>query len=208
MSCSLMHFEQGVPIDDLDLRTEHRTRLARVSHVYWIWKRNPFLDVFPMFKQLVKGKGADVHTEWEMARKDKILFDFIVEHIAPPSRRVAEERVRNAANHLMEMGMQTDNGRDIAEGAKIAIKIDRLDQPESDQADMSKANFLQPVVTTIITDVDSTKIDYNDTQSLAIMKEFGAYIDPKRQMIDDKVALIEAKDTDYEQTGDESGNEQ
>ena len=37
-------------------------------------------------------------------------------------------------------------------------------------------------------------------QSLLIMKEFGAYIDPKRELVDEKVALIEAKNN--EQTGD------
>ena len=40
MTCSLLHFEHGIPIDDLNIRTEHKRRLARVSHVYWIWKKN------------------------------------------------------------------------------------------------------------------------------------------------------------------------
>ena len=201
MTAALLHFEQGVPIADCNCLPVLRERLARVSHVYWIWKQNPFLDTFPLFKQLVHPKCADKTSEWHMAKKDQALLDFVVQHVVPTDRKVMEARVRASANHLMKMGMETDNAFAVADGAKIAMKLDRLDQPESEQADMSKANFLQPVVTVNASEMDDSKIDYTDEQSRQIMKEFGAFIDPKRQMIDDKVALIEAKN--HEQTGDE-----
>ena len=193
MTSALLHFEQGVPIDDCNCLPVHRARLARVSHVYWIWKQNPFLETFQMFKQLLHGKCADRHSEWHAAQKDQLLFDFVVEHVAPSDRKVQEARVRASANHLMKMGMETDNAFAIADGAKIAMRLDRLDQPESEQADMSKAAFIQPVVTINASEVDDTKIDYNDEQTRKIMEEFGAYIDPKRQMIEDKVSVMEAK---------------
>lgn len=193
MRCSLMHFESGVPIDDLDIRKEHKRRLARVSHVYWVWMKNPFLDAFPMFKQLVKGKYADVQSEWRAAQKDKQLFDFIIEHIAPPSRRVSEARVRAAGNHLMEMGMQTDNGRDIKEGARIIMDLDRLNQPEDQRADISKVAFLPSVVVTDIKQVDDTKENVDDEETKRIMSKYNAYVDEKRKMIDEKVAVMEAR---------------
>lgn len=202
MTAALLHFQSGVPIDDCDCRSDQKRRLARVSHVYWIWKQNPFLETFPMFKQLLHGKCADRHSEWHAAQKDQALFDFIIKQVAPTDRKIMEERVRASANHLMKMGMETDNAFAIADGAKIAMKLDRLDQPESEQADMNKAHFISPVVTVKASEVDDTKIDYDDKQSLAIMQEFGAYIDPKRQMVEDKVALLEAKN--YEQDGNES----
>ena len=188
-----MHFESGVPIDDLDIRKEHKRRLARVSHVYWVWMKNPFLDAFPMFKQLVKGKYADVQSEWRAAQKDKQLFDFIIEHIAPPSRRVSEARVRAAGNHLMEMGMQTDNGRDIKEGARIIMDLDRLNQPEDQRADISKVAFLPSVVVTDIKQVDDTKENVDDEETKRIMSKYNAYVDEKRKMIDEKVAVMEAR---------------
>lgn len=190
--CSLLHFEQGVPIDDLSIRKENKQRLARVSHVYWIWKQNPFLDVFAMFKQLVKGNGADVYSEWRMAQKDKWLFDFVVERIAPPSRRMAEEKVRAAADHLMRMGMESDNGRDIAEGAKITMKLEKLDQPESQQADLSKTAFLPSVVVTDIREVDDTKENVDDAEARRIMQKYGGYIDEKREMVDKQVDALMA----------------
>ena len=213
MTAALLHFTQGVPIDDCHCTPQQKKRLARVSHVYWIWKQNPFLEVLPMFKQLVRGKYSAPSNEWIAAQSDKRLFDFVVEHVTPTDRRIQEERVRASANRLMKIGMETDNAFAIADGAKIAMKLDRLDQPESEQADMSKAHFISPIVTTTITDVDKTKVDYNDKQSLAIMNEFGAYIDPKRQMMEDKVAMLEAKGNpdemveiieSDEQTGDKS----
>ena len=189
---SLLHFEKGVPICDINIRKENKDRLARVSHVYWLWKKNPFLDADALIRQLVRGKFADAPSECHAAYKDKALFDFVVDHVSPPSRKVAEAKVRVVADRLMQNGMSTDNGKDMAEGAKILMKLDRLDQPENTQADMSKAHFLQPVVVTQASQIDESKIDYTDEQSLKIMQEFGAYIDPKRQMIEEKVATMEA----------------
>lgn len=195
MSCSLMHFEQGVPIDDLDIRTEHKRRLARVSHVYWQWVRNPFLDVFPMFKQLVKGTGADVHSEWRMAQKDKWLFDFVVEHVAPPSRRTDERKVRVAAEQAIRIGMETDNVTALVKGGKLLSEVAGLDKPEEDRADLNKVAFLPSVVVTDIRQVDDSKDDADvitDEETRRIARKYGAYVDPKREMIEEKVALMEA----------------
>ena len=192
MTAALLHFTQGVPIDDCDCEPAHKKQLARVDHVYWIWKRNPFIETLGLFKQLLKGCYTTQSNEIRVAHADQRLFDFVVEQVMPPSRKVQEARVRASANHLMQMGMETDNAFAIADGAKIAMKLDRLDQPESEQADMYKAAFLPPVVTTNAHDVDETKIDYDDKQSLAIMNKYGAYIDEKRKMIEDKVAVMES----------------
>ena len=192
MTAALLHFTQGVPIDDCDCLPEQRKRLARVSHVYWIWKQNPFLETLPMFKQLARKHYATQSNEIRAAKADQKLFEFVKDQCTPPDRKTQEERVRHAANHLMRMGMETDNAFAIADGAKIAMKLDRVDQPESEQADMARAAFLPPVVTTNAHDVDETKIDYDDKQSLAIMNKYGAYIDEKRKMIEDKVAVMEA----------------
>lgn len=193
MTGSLLHFESGVPIDDLDLRREHKERLTRVQHVYWQWVRNPFLDVFALFKQLVKGHYADKQSEWRAAQKDKWLFDFVVEHVSPPSRRVDEARVRAAANHVMKIGMETDNGRDIVEGAKLLTKVARLDQPEDQRGDMSKVAFLPSVVVTDIREVDDTKEEVNDEQANRIIAKYGGFVDEKRKMVDEKVDVMMAK---------------
>jgi hypothetical protein len=193
MTSALLHFEQGVPIDDCNCLPVHRARLARVSHVYWIWKQNPFLETFQMFKQLLHGKCADRHSEWHAAQKDQLLFDFVVQHIAPSDRKVQEARVRASANHLMKMGMETDNAFAIADGAKIAMRLDRLDQPESEQADMSKVMFLPPVVTTNAKEVDDTKEDLDDAEMKRIMAKYNGYVDEKERDIEKMVETMEAK---------------
>lgn len=193
MRNSLLLFENGVPIDDLHLRPEQKRRLARVQHVYWQWLRNPFLDVFSMFKQLVRGKYADTQSEWRAAQKDKMLFDFIVRSVTPEDRKVSEAQVRAVSKRLMKNGMATDNGRDMAEGAKILMKLDRLDQPESQQGELSKAVFLPPVVTTSAHEVDDTKEDIPDEQAQLIMRKYGAHIDEKRQAVENRVEVMMAK---------------
>lgn len=193
MQNSLLHFESGVPIDDLNLRPGHRRRLKRVAHVYWIWRGNPFLDVFPMFKQLVKGKYADVYSEWRAAYKDKELFDFVIEHVQGHSRKESEAQVRMAGKKLMKMGIETDNGRDIEAGAKIIMKLDRLDQPETEQVDMAKVVFLPSVVVTDISKVDDAKEYIDDEETKRIMQKYGGYVDEKRTAIENKVATMEAK---------------
>lgn len=193
MTGSLLHFEKGVPIDDLDIRREHRERLARVEHVYWQWIRNPFLDVFPLFKQLIKGKYADKHSEWRAAQKDKWLFDFVVEHVAPTSRRADEIKVRTAAEHAIRIGMETDNVQALYKGGKLLYDVAGLAQPESEQADLSKAMFIPPVVTTVASEIDPTKEDQTDEQARLIMNKYNAYVDDKRKSVDDKVDVMMAK---------------
>lgn len=193
MSGSLIHFEKGVPIDDLDLKPVHRERLARVEHVYWIWVKNPFLDAFAMFKQLAKGKYADKPSEWRAAQRDKLLFDFVVENISAPSRKVSEAKVRVTADRLMQMGAQTDNGHDMEAGAKLLMKLDRLDQPENEQADMSKVAFLPSVVVTDIREVDDTKENIDDAETRRIMAKYGGYVDEKRKLVEEKVEVMIAQ---------------
>ncbi len=193
MTAAMLHFEQGVPIDDCNCLPVLRERLKRVSHVYWIWKGNPFLDTFPMFKQLVHGKCADKTSEWHMAQKDQALFDFVIQHVAPTDRKVQEARVRASANQLMRIGMETDNNFALADGAKIAMKLDRLDEPESEKADMSKVMFLPPVVTTQVTDVDPNKTPVTDEQAQAIINKYNAHQDGKRLAIEERVNTMIAK---------------
>lgn len=193
MTGSLLHFEQGVPIDDLDIRREHRERLARVEHVYWQWIRNPFLDVFPLFKQLIKGKYADKHSEWRAAQKDKWLFDFVVEHVAPTSRRADEIKVRTAAEHAIRIGMETDNVQALYKGGKLLYDVAGLAQPESEQADLSKVAFMPTVVVTDIRQVDDTKQEIDDEETKRIIAKYGASVDSKHKAIEDKVALMEAR---------------
>ena len=193
MSGALLHFEQGVPIDDLKLRTENRKRLARVEHVYWQWLRNPFtVDYKALLRQLVKGHYADAPTECHAAQKDVQLFEFIKESISPMSRREAEVKVIRAAEKAITIGMDTDNVQALTKGGKLLYEVAGLDKPENQQAELSRAAFLAPVVTTSAHEVDETKEDLNDRQSLAIMNKYGAYIDEKRKAVEDRVKVMMA----------------
>ena len=193
MTGALLHFENGVPIDDLDVRRESKDRLARVDHVFWQWKRNPFLDTFALFKQLVRGKYSGKVPEWQAAQRDKILFDFVVEHVAPPSRREDEMKVRFAAERAIQIGAETDNAQALVKGGKLLSDVAHLNQPESNTADMSKAVFLPPVVTTSAKEIDDTKEDQTDEQARLIMSKYNACVDEKRKSVDDRVELMMAR---------------
>lgn len=202
MSAALLHFEKGVPIDDLGLKPSTKARLARVEHVYWQWVRNPFLDVMQLFRQINKSDSRFVNEVSALhgATRDKMLFDFVVEHVAPPSRRMDEAKVRAAADRVMRIGMETDNGKDIIEGAKLLTKVARLDQPEDQRGDMSKVAFLPSVVVTDISAVDDTKQNIDDAQTRAILDKYGGYVDEKRKMVDDRVEAMLAEREAEEKT--------
>ena len=193
MTSALLHFENGVPIDNRDVRSENKDRLARVDHVFWQWKRNPFLDTMALFRQLVKGKYANKSSAWVAAQKDKMLFDFVVAHVAPPSRREDEMKVRFAAERAIQIGADTDNAQALVKGGKLLSEVAHLNQPESDSADMSKAVFLPPVVTTSAKEIDDTKEDQTDEQARMIMSKYNAYVDEKRKSVDERVELMLAK---------------
>lgn len=193
MTSALLHFENGVPIDDCDVRSENKDRLARVDHVFWQWKRNPFLDTMALFRQFVKGKYANKSSAWVAAQKDKMLFDFVVAHVAPPSRREDEMKVRFAAERAIQIGADTDNAQALVKGGKLLSEVAHLNQPESDSADMSKSVFLPPVVTTSAKEIDDTKEDQTDEQARMIMSKYNAYVDEKRKSVDERVELMMAK---------------
>lgn len=194
MTGALLHFERGVPISDLDIRREHKERLARVQHVYWQWVKNPIvIDPFQLLRQLTKGKGADVYSEWRMAQKDKFLFDFVVEHIAPPSRRMDEAKVRAAADKMMQIGMETDNVNALDKGSKRLMEVAQLDKPKEERIDMNKMAFLPPIVTTSVKEVDDTKQEVDDTEMKRIMAKYGGYVDEKEVNIEKMVEVMAAK---------------
>jgi hypothetical protein len=193
MTSALLHFENGVPIDDCDVRSENKDRLARVDHVFWQWKRNPFLEPMALFRQLVKGKYANKSSAWVAAQKDKMLFDFVVEHVAPPSRREDEMKVRFAAERAIQIGADTDNAQALVKGGKLLAEVAHLNQPEDQRADMSKVAFMPTVVVTDIRQVDDTKDNYDDEETKRIIAKYGAHVDEKHKAIEDKVALMEAR---------------
>lgn len=198
MTAALLHFESGVPITDLDVRREHKDRLVRVQHVYWQWVKNPFLEPFELFKQLIKSGAkqyADPQSAWRAAQKDKWLFDFVVEHINISSRRQDEAKVRAASERMIRIGMETDNVMALDKGSKRLYEVAGLDKPESEQMDFAKAAFLPAVVTISAKEIDPTKEDQTDEQTLRIMNKYGAYIDDKRKAVDDRVAMMMARRT-------------
>ena len=213
MSGALLHFQSGVPIKDLDMRREHKDRLARVAHVYWVWIKDPMLDAYQMLRQLVKQTGSysDAAAVTVAAQKDKMLFDFVIDHIQSGSRRQDELKVRYAAERMITIGLETDNVTALDKGSKRLYEVAGLDKPENEQMDMAKTSFLPSVVVTNIKEVDETKadFDYDDAETKRIMSKYGAYIDPTRKMIDDRVAqMMAAHKTPEESTETKENDEQ
>lgn len=195
LSCALIHFESGVPIDDLALRKENKRRLARVSHVYWLWKKNPLLDTFSMFKQLIsqgEKQYANPQSAWHAAKKDENLFKFVRDNIGQPSRRQSEAVVRYAAEQAIRIGAETDNAMALTHGGKLLFEVAGLGKPEQEQNDMNKAAFMPTVVVTDVSQVDDTKENIDDAETNRILAKYGGYVDEKRKMIEKRVATMEA----------------
>ena len=193
MTGALLHFEQGVPICDLDVRRENKDRLARVQHVYWQWSKNPMIDTFQMFKQLIKGQYADAPSEHHAAQKDQRLFEFVVEHVQRGSRRMDEAKVRYAAERMITIGMDTDNVAALDKGSKRLYEVAGLDKPEEERIDMSKMAFLPPIVTTSVKDVDETKEDVDDQEMKRIINKYGGFVDEKEGDIEKMVGQMKAR---------------
>lgn len=214
MTNSLLYFEKGVPIDDLALRNDQKRRLTRVSHVYWQWLRNPFsVDYKALLRQLVKGLFADPPAEYRAAQKDIQLFEYIKEAVSPMSRKEAQIKVTAAAEKMLHIGMETDNIQALDKGSRRLYEVAGLDKPEDNSADINKVSFLPSVVVTNIKEVDDTKESYSDDEVRRIAEKYGAYIDPKREMVEDKVATMEARsgigaDGDKNEQNKEDDNEQ
>lgn len=203
------HFHNAVPIDRLFLDKRQKEVVARVEHVYWIYMKNPFLDVHAMFYEMSKQRHKDRSNAHRLAKIDERVFEWVRDNTAPPSRKDRENKVRFAADTLMKRGLQSGNDRALAKGAELSIKVDRLDQPEDQRADMSRAAFLPSVVITDISQMDDTKQNVDDEESIRIMRKYNAYVDEKRDLVDGKVkSMMARRDTGYEQDRSEPGSEQ
>ena len=51
------------------------------------------------------------------------------------------------------------------------------------------------MVVTDIREVDDTKENYDDAETKRIMAKYGGYVDEKRKLVEDKVAVMEARNT-------------
>lgn len=194
MTAALLVFEKGVPIDDCNVQGRgHRERLARVQHVYWQWVKNPYIDVFELFRQLNRDHASDRHVLFRMAQRDKMLFEFVREHVALSSRKQDEAAVRAAANQAIKIGMETDNVNALVKGGSLLKDVAHLMEPEEDRADMNRLSFLPPVVTTSAKEVDETKDDMDDAEMKRIMAKYNGYVDEKDRDIDRMVEVMEAK---------------
>lgn len=195
MSGALLHFQSGVPIKDLDMRREHKDRLARVAHVYWVWIKDPMLDAYQMLRQLVKQTGSysDAAAVTVAAQKDKMLFDFVIDHIQSGSRRQDELKVRHAAEKMIRIGLETDNVIALDKGSKRLYEVAGLDKPEQEQQDISKVAFLPSVVVTNIEQIDPDKTYIDDEETRRIAAKYGAHIPEQRTMIEEQVATMEAR---------------
>lgn len=207
MTAALLVFEKGVPIDDCNLQNRVlRDRLARVQHVYWQWVKNPLIDIFELFRNLLRGQCSDRHSLWRMAKRDEMLFEFVRDHVVIGNRRQDEAVVRAAANQAIRIGMETDNVNALTKGGKLLYEVAGLDKPEDQQADMSKVAFLPSVVVTNIEQIDPDKTYVDDEETRRIAAKYGAYIPDQRKMVEDQVALMEAR-ADAKQIEKEDGDE-
>lgn len=196
MMGALLHFENGVPIDDLNVRRENKERLARVHHVYMQYLRNPMLDYTEMLRSLIRQgekKYAGHSNEWCALQRDKRLLEFVLEHVAVSSRREDELMVRHAAKQAIKIGLDTDNPVALTKGGKLLYEVAHLGEPDEDRADMSKLSFLPPVVTTSVKAVDDTKEEVDDTEMKRIMAKYGGYVDEKENNIERMVDVMAAK---------------
>lgn len=211
MTNSLLHFENGVPIDDLALRQDQKRRLARVSHVYWQWIRNPFtIDYKALLRQLVKGHFADPPSETRAAQKDIQLFEYIRDTVSPMSRNEAKIKVQAAAEKMLNIGMETDNVMALDKGSKRLFEVAGLDKPEDTHEDISKVSFLPSVVVTNVNEIDKSKTNYDDEEVKRIAAKYGAFIDEKRELVDKEVATMEARsgNTSEEKSKEEKQSEE
>ncbi len=196
MTGALLHFEQGVPIDDLNVRRENKDRLARVHHVYMQYLRNPMLDYTELLRALIRQgekKYAGLPNEWAALQRDKRLLEFVLEHVNVSSRREDELMVRHAAKQAIRIGLETDNPNALTKGGKLLYDVAGLDKPEEEQQDISKVAFLPSVVVTNIEQIDPDKTYIDDEETRRIAAKYGAHIPEQRTMIEEQVATMEAR---------------
>ena len=209
----------GYPLQSSSMSKEQKLRTQIVYEAYQVWLENK--QVRPMdlcrrislrvYEQLLEaakynkkvaefvetvGIREGVKRSGKQLQNDVEAFDYIVGLFSSPTKHIERAKVVDASDWLIEHGMQTGDGRDVAKGADLKMRLNKdFDETEMGYEDMANTDVN---ITEDVGVVKPGKKNYTDEQKKEYAKRFGISEREVITMIETEEGVYEAAKGDDE----------
>lgn len=173
------HFETGVSLVHMSFTDDQKRRIEVCMDAYKRFATDPFMDI----DQYIRNKWGRTFSELKL---DKKVIEFIAAFYEDGQRNIVKAQIRHASRVLMKNGSDTGNMKALYDGASLAFKLERLDQPdvpEDMDANMAKMPIM---VTTNVSKKFKNKTDSDSEQMKRLRKKWGVKQDEWQEMVEKK----------------------
>lgn len=190
------HFETGVPWQDMNFTDDQKRRIEVCLDLYKRLSDDPYIDK----NQYLRNRWNRTFSE---IKNDIQVIDFIASFYEAGQRNLTRMQVRHASRLLMKTGADNGDMKALKDGADLAFRLERLDQPDTPE-DMDAGLARMPIIVT--TDVGKKyagKHGHSPEEMQKIRRKYGVKQDYWQEM-------VETRSGEYVQAGEEedSGEEE
>ena len=194
------HFETGVNWKDMSFSEEQKKRIEVCLDAYKRFSSDPFMDL----STYIRNKWNRSYSE---LRNDLKVVEFIASFYEEGQRNITKMQVRHASRVLMKNGSDTGNMKSLYDGASLAFKLERLDQPETSE-DMDANMAKMPIM--VVSDVNKkykNKQSHDSEEMKKIRQKYGAKQDHWQEMVEKRTGEFVPAGTEDEDEEEEEENE-
>lgn len=173
-----IHVEKGIPIERLRFHAAQKLRAQQCMEAYRVFISRPWMKLHEYFRTKYG------HTEAEITNDVKIV-NFLVGLTNDGQRQLDRYKIRTVATNAMQAGEESGNHDLALRGAAELRKVERLDQPESNQDSGELLAGMPIVITGDVTKKYKNKESVSPERMEALRKKWGVEKDPWQSAIED-----------------------
>ena len=202
----------GYSLQSSKMTAEQKLRTQIVYEAYQVWLQNKQIRPLDLcqrisartYEQLLRTSTHDekiaafissagiregMTRSMTQLYNDVKALNYIIGHFAAPTQHIEKAKVVDASDWLINHGMQTGDGRDVAKGADIKMRLYKdFDEKELGYEDLANTDVN---ITEDVSVVKPDRKNYTDEQKKAFAKRYGI---SEREV----VTMIETEDGVYE----------
>jgi hypothetical protein len=209
----------GYPLKASRMTAEQKLRTQIVYEAYQVWLQNKQIRPLDLCRRvasrtyeqlLLKAKLDEgiadfiksAGVQQGMARSAKQLandveaLNYIIGHFTAPTQHIEKAKVVDASDWLIEHGMQVGDGRDVAKGADLKMRLNKdFDEKEMGYEDLANTDVN---ITEDVSVVKPGRKNYTDEQKKGFAKRFGISEREVITMVETENGVYEAQQQDDE----------
>ena len=171
------HLETGIKWEHMNFTDEQKKRIEVCLDAYKRFASDPFMDL-----------PAYIRNRWERSyselKNDMKVVDFIASFYDEGQRNLTKMQVRHSSRILMKNGADSGDLKSVKEGAALAMKLERLDQPDTPE-DIDGNRAKMAIV--FVSDASKKypgKVSHDTEEMKRLRKKYGAKQDPWQEMVE------------------------